>query len=44
LNDRAIDVGGSSFDVQLQPGCGARLRLKMHRYANQPTLAFPWAR
>jgi hypothetical protein len=44
LNDRRVDVGGSAFNVQLQPGCGARLRLTMKRYANQPTLAFPWAR
>jgi hypothetical protein len=44
LNDRRVDVGGSAFNVQLQPGCGARLRLTIKRYANQPTLAFPWAR
>lgn len=43
LNDKRIDVGGSSFNLQLQPGCGARLRLTMRRYANPPTLAFPWS-
>ena len=38
------EVRNSAFNVQLQPGCGARLELTMQRYANQPTLAFPWAR
>lgn len=37
-----VDVDGSSFTVQLAPGSGARLSLKMQRYANQPTLAMPW--
>ena len=35
-------VNASSFAVELAPGCGARLTLKMQRYVNQPTLAFPW--
>jgi hypothetical protein len=35
-------VAGRSFDVSLQPGCGARLDLRMRRYAANPTLAFPW--
>ena len=38
---RTID--GRSFDVRLAPGCGARLDLRMRRYAAQPTLAFPWS-
>jgi hypothetical protein len=33
-----------SFLVRLAPGCGARLRIEMERYANPPTLAFPWDR
>jgi len=37
-----VDVDGSSFTVQLAPGAGARLSLKMQRYANQPTFAMPW--
>ena len=44
VDDRRIEVGSPAFNMQLQPGCGARLRLSMRRYANQPTLAFPWAR
>ena len=32
----------TAFDVRLAPGCGAQLQIAMKRYANQPTLAFPW--
>jgi hypothetical protein len=28
--------------VRLEAGCGGRLRLKMQRYANAPTMHFPW--
>jgi hypothetical protein len=35
-------VGDRAFTVRLAPGSGARLSLKMKRYANQPTLDFPW--
>ncbi len=38
------DVGGRDFTVRLEPGCGARMTLAMTRYANRPTLAFPWDR
>jgi hypothetical protein len=44
LNGKTIDVDDSSLTVKLQPGSGNRLVLKMKRYANQPTLAFPWNR
>jgi len=37
-------VDDSSFTVRLEPGCGARLVLKMQRYTNPPTLTFPWDR
>jgi hypothetical protein len=37
-------VGGSTFTVRLAPGAGMRLVLAMDRYANAPTLAFPWNR
>ncbi|MDB5312355.1 MAG: hypothetical protein JWO38_6557 [Gemmataceae bacterium] len=33
---------GTHFGVRLAPGAGARLTLRMRRYANQPRLAFPW--
>lgn len=35
-------VNGRSFDVWLAPGAGTRLVIKMKRFANQPTLGFPW--
>jgi hypothetical protein len=37
-------LAGSAFAVRLAPGCGATLRIEMERYANPPTLAFPWDR
>ena len=36
-------IDDSSFAVRLAPGCGGRVTLKIDRYANQPTLDFPWA-
>ncbi len=40
----ARDVGGRDVTVRLEPGCGARMTLAMTRYANRPTLTFPWDR
>ena len=47
----AVEVDGSTtpldepaITVHLAPGAGARLTLKMKRYANQPTHAFPRTR
>jgi hypothetical protein len=37
-------IGARSMTVRLEPGCGARLTLAMTRYANRPTLRFPWDR
>ncbi|MEZ4713566.1 MAG: hypothetical protein R3A44_40640 [Caldilineaceae bacterium] len=37
-------VNGDHFTVTLAPGSGGQLQLKMKRYANQPTLSFPWDR
>jgi hypothetical protein len=37
-----ISVDHSHFAVRLAPGSGARLVVGMKRYANAPTLAFPW--
>jgi hypothetical protein len=41
---RSVTVGARSFDVQLAPGAGDTLTIGLRRYANQPTLAFPWDR
>jgi hypothetical protein len=44
IDGREVPMDGSSFTVRLAPGSGGRLVIRMKRYANQPTLAFPWAR
>ena len=31
------------FSVRLAPGCGSQLTIQTQRYANQPTVAFPWS-
>jgi len=41
---RTQTVGARDFTLRLEPGCGARLTIAMTRYANRPTLAFPWKR
>jgi len=43
LDGTLTAVGQPSLAVRLAPGSGARLVLRMKRYANQPTLEFPWA-
>ena len=43
-NGVMLDVDGSSFAIRLAPGAGAEIELTMTRYANRPTLAFPWGR
>ncbi len=37
-------VGGNTFEVRLAPGAGETLTIDLQRYANQPSLAFPWDR
>ena len=44
LAGRTTTVGGAALTLRLAPGTGARLTLAMTRYANRPTLAFPWDR
>jgi hypothetical protein len=39
-----VPVHSSVFTARMAPGCGSRLRIKMSRYANSPTLVFPWDR
>lgn len=38
----ATPVNDRSFPLRLAPGCGARLTIKMKRFANDPTLSLPW--
>jgi hypothetical protein len=37
-------LSGRSLTITLGPGCGTRLKLGMKRYANEPTIQFPWSR
>jgi hypothetical protein len=43
-NGRTHPVNASHLTVDLAPGAGARLDFVTKRYANQPTVAFPWSR
>ena len=42
--DQSTPINQNHFTLRLAPGCGQRLVLKMQRYANRPTFAFPWDR
>jgi hypothetical protein len=41
---RTLPVNNACFTVRLAPGAGGRVTVKTKRYANQPTMAFPWDR
>ncbi len=43
-NGRSQKAGAGYVSVQIAPGAGATLTLGMRRYANKPTVAFPWDR
>ena len=42
VGEQTQPLNGSHVTVELAPGSGTRLTLKMARYANPPTMAFPW--
>jgi hypothetical protein len=44
VGERRYQVDRPFFEVRLAHGAGARLRVAMRRYANQPVLEFPWDR
>ena len=44
VDGQSIAVADDAFEVEIGPGCGARLLIGTDRYANSPTLAFPWKR
>ena len=44
VDGKKTAVEDDAFEVNLAPGCGARLVIETNRYANAPTLAFPWRR
>ena len=39
-----LSMNVSSLTVRLAPGAGGRIGIRMKRYANRPTFAFPWDR
>jgi hypothetical protein len=43
-NGRTVPINAPYFELRLAPGAGEKLTLKMNRYVNDPTLAFPWDR
>jgi hypothetical protein len=44
VDGREFEVASPSFGVRLAPGAGGRLVIHNRRYANTPTLRFPWDR
>ena len=42
MEGKQFPIDGRFFHVQLAPGAGAELKIRMRRYANPPTLDFPW--
>jgi hypothetical protein len=43
-NGQTVPLNAREFTVRLGPGSGGKLALKMRRFVNQPTVAFPWDR
>jgi hypothetical protein len=44
LGGNTIPLTGAVFEVKLSPGSGARLKIQMQRFKQQPTMLFPWDR
>jgi hypothetical protein len=44
MDERPTPIDARVFAVQLEPGTGTRLEIRMRCFANQPTLSFPWRR
>jgi hypothetical protein len=42
MGGRTIAIEKPYFQVRLAPGSGARMLIHTARYANEPTMAFPW--
>jgi hypothetical protein len=42
MGDTTLAVNFKHIEVVLEPGAGTKINLGMKRYANQPTLAWPW--
>jgi hypothetical protein len=44
IDGKTVRIDGSHFTVNLGPGSGGRLVLKVKRHASEPTLMMPWDR
>jgi len=44
VGEKTTRIDSALLTVQLNPGCGERLTLRMKRYANPPTVLHPWHR
>ena len=44
IGEKTVRIGSTLLTVQMYPGSGARLTLRMKRYANPPTVLHPWQR
>ena len=42
VSEARTDINENSFIVELAPGCGQRLHIKIDRYKNNPTFNFPF--
>lgn len=42
VNGVTTELDSPHLTVKLAPGCGSQLTIQTKRYANQPTVAFPW--
>jgi hypothetical protein len=44
LTQKSREIDDRAFTVNLAPGSGSKLRIKIKRYAGQPSFDFPWDR
>ena len=44
IGGRTTAINGPLLTVRLEPGAGTKIDVRMTRYKNPPTLAFPWDR
>jgi hypothetical protein len=42
VDNVTVEMAGEYLQLRIAPGSGARLEVVLERYANRPTLDFPW--
>jgi hypothetical protein len=40
--EQVAEIANSACSIQLAPGCGTQFQFSLKRFANQPSLTFPW--